>query len=43
MITPFLMLVLSGYAVFVAVLGTVSLRQALWERRLANAKRPERS
>ena len=42
MITPFLALVLAGYAAFMLVLGTVSLRQAVGDVRAARAKRAER-
>jgi hypothetical protein len=42
MITPFLALVLAGYAAFVLALGAVWAQQALRERPLARAKRAVR-
>ncbi|WP_293677217.1 hypothetical protein [uncultured Phenylobacterium sp.] len=42
MITPFLMLVLAGYAVFVLVLGGAWVQQVVADRRLAQAKRLDR-
>lgn len=42
MITPFLTLVLAGYATFVLVLGGVSLQQTIADRRVAQARRRDR-
>ena len=39
MITPFLTLVLAGYAAFILVLGTVSLQQAVSDVRTKRAER----
>jgi hypothetical protein len=38
-ITPYLVMVLAGVAVFVGFLGTVSIRQAIDDARAARAKR----
>jgi hypothetical protein len=42
MITPFLALVLAGYASFMVVLGSVWVQNALADRKAAVARRPVR-